>query len=60
MAEKGHRTPKKQVGTATRSTYCHPAVTRLNDPEGYAKLSLKKYMPIAARNEDTKVFNGLL
>jgi hypothetical protein len=28
--------------------------------EGYAKLSLKKYRPIAARNEDRKVFNGLL
>ena len=28
--------------------------------EGYAKLSLKKYRPIAARNEDGKVFNGLL
>jgi len=30
------------------------------DQEGYAKLSLKKYRPIAARNEDGKVFNGLL
>jgi hypothetical protein len=29
------------------------------DIEGYAKLSLKKYRPIAARNEDEKVFNGL-
>jgi DNA-binding beta-propeller fold protein YncE len=28
--------------------------------EGYAKLSLKKYRPKAARNEDGKVFNGLL
>jgi hypothetical protein len=28
--------------------------------EGYAKLSLKKYRPIAARNEDGKVFSGLL
>jgi hypothetical protein len=28
--------------------------------EGYAKLSLKKYRPIAARNEDRKVVNGLL
>ena len=25
----------------------------------YAKLSLKKYSPIAARNEDKKVCNGL-
>ena len=28
--------------------------------EGYAKLSLKKYRPIAARNDDKKVFSGLL
>jgi len=28
--------------------------------EDYAKSSLKKYRPIAARNEDKKVFNGLL
>jgi hypothetical protein len=28
--------------------------------EGYAKVSLKKYRPMAARNEDGKVFNGLL
>ena len=28
--------------------------------EGYAKASLKKCTPIAARNEDKKVFNGLL
>ena len=26
----------------------------------YAKLSLRKYRPIAARNEDKKVFSGLL
>jgi hypothetical protein len=26
--------------------------------EGYAKLSLKKWSPIAARNDDLKVFNG--
>jgi len=30
------------------------------DLEGYAKASLKKYRPIAARNEDKKVFSGLL
>ncbi|MGI8814861.1 MAG: BREX-2 system adenine-specific DNA-methyltransferase PglX [Pseudonocardia sp.] len=29
-------------------------------PEAYAKPSLKKYRPIAARNEDKKVFSGLL
>ena len=28
--------------------------------EGYAKASLKKYRPIAARNEDKKIFSGLL
>jgi hypothetical protein len=28
--------------------------------EAYAKPSLKKYRPIAARNEDKKVFSGLL
>jgi hypothetical protein len=28
--------------------------------EGYAKLSLKKYKPIAALNEDANVFRGLL
>ena len=28
--------------------------------EAYAKLSLKKYRPMAARNEDKKVFSGLL
>ncbi len=27
--------------------------------EAYAKLSLKKYRPIAARNEDAKVSSGL-
>ena len=30
------------------------------DTEAYAKVSLKKYRPIAARNEDKKVFSGLL
>jgi hypothetical protein len=30
------------------------------DMEAYAKPSLKKYKPIAARNEDKKVFSGLL
>jgi hypothetical protein len=28
--------------------------------EAYAKLSLKKYRPMAARNENKKVFSGLL
>jgi hypothetical protein len=28
--------------------------------EGYPKLSLKKYKPIAARNEDVNVSRGLL
>jgi hypothetical protein len=30
------------------------------DTEAYAKVSLKKYRPMAARNEDKKVFSGLL
>ena len=30
------------------------------DSEGYAKPSLKKCRPIAARNEDKKVFSGRL
>ena len=30
------------------------------DKEGYAKPSLKKCRPIAARNEDKKVFSGRL
>jgi cellulose biosynthesis protein BcsQ len=33
---------------------------RVLDFEDYAKPSLKKYRPIAARNEDRKVFSGLL
>jgi hypothetical protein len=30
------------------------------DKEAYAKVSLKKYKPIAARNEDRNVSSGLL
>jgi hypothetical protein len=30
------------------------------DEEAYAKPSLKKYKPMAARNEDRKVLSGLL
>jgi hypothetical protein len=36
-----------------------PRIARV-DIEDYAKPSLKKYRPIAARNEDEKVFSGLL
>ena len=36
------------------------ACTNVVDHEAYAKVSLKKYRPIAARNEDKKVFSGLL
>ncbi len=41
------------------------ALTKAFPPElvdrvAYAKLSLKKYSPIAARNEDKKVCSGLL
>ncbi|MBV9141290.1 MAG: hypothetical protein JO115_10290 [Pseudonocardiales bacterium] len=35
-------------------------VVRFEDSEAYAKASLKKYRPMAARNEDKKVFSGLL
>ena len=34
--------------------------TLAEDTEGYAKPSLKKCRPIAARNEDKKVFSGRL
>jgi hypothetical protein len=33
---------------------------RFLDQEAYAKASVKKYRPMAARNEDKKVFSGLL
>ncbi len=47
---------KKRIVTSRRAI---PFKTmRVN--ETYAKLSLKKHMPMAARNEDKKVFNGLL
>jgi hypothetical protein len=36
------------------------AVAFQGSNEAYAKLSLKKYRPIAARNEDAKVSIGLL
>jgi hypothetical protein len=39
------------------SAYCAECQPR--NPEAYAKLSLKKYRPIAARNEDAKVPSGL-
>jgi hypothetical protein len=34
--------------------------SRAADMEAYAKPSLKKYKPMAARNEDRKVLRGLL
>jgi hypothetical protein len=34
--------------------------TEGGDKEAYAKVSLKKYRPMAARNEDRNVFSGLL
>ena len=37
-----------------------PGEKMVGDIEAYAKLSLKKYSPMAARNVDEKVFNGLL
>jgi hypothetical protein len=38
----------------------HTGQILLADKEAYAKASLKKYRPIAARNDDKKVFSGLL
>ncbi len=38
--------------------YGHLLTGYVKDLEGYAKLSLKKYSPIAARNDDLKVFRG--
>jgi hypothetical protein len=35
-------------------------VTVVVDQEAYAKVSLKKYKPMAARNEDRNVSSGLL
>jgi hypothetical protein len=37
-----------------------PLVIEVPLLEAYAKASLKKYRPMAARNEDKKVFSGLL
>ena len=34
--------------------------TKQIDTEAYAKVSLKKYKPMAARNEDRNVSSGLL
>jgi len=52
-----HR-PRSRVGKLSIIGYLHRPM-RLNI-EAYAKVSLKKYRPIAARNEDKKVFSGLL
>ena len=49
-----HRSHSAVVVTSDR------AVPMAEDKEAYAKLSLKKYRPIAARNEDKNVFSGLL
>jgi enamine deaminase RidA (YjgF/YER057c/UK114 family) len=35
-------------------------ISKHRDYEGYAKLSLKKYRPMVARNEDRNVLSGLL
>ena len=45
------------------SSYGSSALTAPQHPgyrEAYAKVSLKKYKPIAARNEDRNVSSGLL
>ena len=44
------------AGLAARNL--HSPSTTARCMEGYAKLSLKKYSPIAARNDDLKVFSG--
>jgi hypothetical protein len=46
------------MAASSRLTPARSTVNR--DPEAYAKLSLKKYRPMAARNEGKKVFSGLL
>ena len=43
-----------------RAIWGGPNATIVLDHEGYAKPSLKKCRPIAARNEDKKVFSGRL
>ena len=48
----GAEVPAASLTTASES--------RCQDCEAYAKASLKKYRPIAARNEDKKVCSGLL
>ena len=53
------------VGTAVQAVR-HPGKVRASfrnpgqDIEAYAKVSLKKYKPMAARNEDRNVSSGLL
>jgi len=49
-----------ELGLMAHRGAWHLAVGHRRGIEGYAKLSLKKYRPIAARNEDRKVFSGLL
>jgi len=49
------------LGLLARSSRSKNAeILVLRHEEAYAKPSLKKYRPIAARNEDKKVFSGLL
>jgi hypothetical protein len=40
--------------------HADPVLLALRASEDYAKLFLKKYRPIAARNDEVKVFSGLL
>jgi hypothetical protein len=60
----GHAKGKARAGLEhTRERRASERVRKLGIPackEAYAKPSLKKYRPIAARNEDKKVFSGLL
>jgi hypothetical protein len=50
--------PVAMPGSSIRDVAKAPC--ELMHKEAYAKLSLKKYRPMAARNEAMKVFSGLL
>jgi hypothetical protein len=54
----GHRQSRVVVITSFLDHWSDAA--EVEDLETYAKASLKKYRPMAARNEDKKVFSGLL
>ena len=51
-----------QIASESEAMAAYRARVKANEEylEAYAKVSLKKYRPMAARNEDKKVFSGLL